>query len=192
MDSDSDFSDSDYEDNSMLDYDYIFVDIQGFKTYRNHFICKEFCIIDTEYTFHTLVKSPYTFNKMLPHYKRQAFWLTNFFHGLKYESGDTSIIEVKEKLYKRLGDRKIAVKGSEKIEWLQTMFRDCCEIECVNFDDLDYDPILQSHVSHKICNYHNDINLKFPQCALANTLSMQAIATENRKKYVKKKSRTLK
>lgn len=189
MDSDSGFSDSDCEENSLLDYNYIFVDIQGFKTYRNRSICKEICVIDNEYTFHTLVKSPYIINKMPSHYQRQAFWLTNFYHGLKYESGDMSIIEVKEKLYKRLGDRKIAIKGSEKIKWLQFMFRDCCEIDCINFDDLDYDPILRNYVPQKICNYHIDVNLRQPKCAFANTLLMQAISSENRKKYLKKKHR---
>lgn len=31
---DIDFSDSEEEENSLLDYNYIFVDMQGFKTYQ--------------------------------------------------------------------------------------------------------------------------------------------------------------
>lgn len=146
MDSDSDFSD--FED-SLLDYDYIFVDLLGFKSYRNRFICKEFCLIDNQYTFHTLVKSPYIFNKLLPYYKRHAFWLTNFYHSLSYDCGEISRIEIKEKLYKILANRKVAVKGAEKIKWLQAMFRDYCNIECVNFDDLDYDHSLQKKILYK-------------------------------------------
>lgn len=187
MDSDSDFSD--YEENSLLDYDYIFVDMLGFKSYRNRFICKEFCLIDNEFTFHTLVASPYIFNKIPLHYKRQAYWLTNFYHGLSYDLGETSIIEIKEKLYKRFENRKVAVKGAEKVKWLQFMFRDCCEIECVNFDDLDYEHSWQIDLPQKkLCNYHDDTNLVHPECALKNTLLMQNISSKNRSKYYKKKS----
>lgn len=183
MDFDSDFSDSDYEENSLLDYNYIFVDIQGFKTYRNRFICKEISVIDNDFIFHTLIKSPYDFNKIPAYYKRQAFWLTNFLHGLNYESGDINIIAVKEKLYKRLQERKIAVKSSEKIKWLKFMFHDCCVIDCVNFDDLDYDHIVdQKYIPHRICDFHNDINLIHPECALKNTLSMQSISFQSRRK----------
>lgn len=185
MDSESDFMDfsDSSEENSLLDYNYIFVDLQGFKTYRNRFICKEFCLIDNEYTFHTLIKSPYIFNKIPAHYKRQAYWLTNFHHGLLYESGDCNIIEVIEKLYTRFQNRKVAVKGSEKIKWLQYMFRNCCEIECVNFDDLDYDHSLERLKSQKICKFHAD-NLIQPVCALRNVLLMQDISNNNRIKYI--------
>lgn len=185
MDSNGYFSDSD--EDSLLDYNYIFVDIQGFKTYRNQFICKEFCLIDNDYIYHALVKSPYSFNKVPAYYKRQAYWLTNFYHGLMYEAGDTNIIEVKQNVYDRLQSKKVAVKGAEKIKWLQFMFRDCCEIECVNFDDLDYDHDVKMSVLNKVCNFH-DVKLQSPECSLKNVLNMRNISSINRINIKKNKT----
>lgn len=179
MDSDSDFSDS--EVNSLLDCDYIFVDLQGFKTYGNRFICKEFCLVDNEYTFHTLIKSPYIFDKIPSHYKRQAHWLTNFHHGIAYDSGDSHIITVIQSLYYRFENRRVAVKGDEKVNWLKYMFRNCCcEIECINFDDMDYDHSLEDLKPKKKCKYHENKKLKQPVCALKNALLMQNISNNNR------------
>lgn len=186
MDSDSDFTDSDFEEDSLLDYDYIFVDILGFKTYRNRFICKEFCLIDNEYIFHTSVKSPYIFDKMPHHYKKQAYWLTNSYHGLSYDCGETSTIEVLEKVYKRFEDRKVAVKSAEKINLLQYMFRNCCIIDCVNFIDLDFIDWKVDFLPKKTCNFHDEKYLVHPECALKNTIWMQNVALENKSKREKR------
>lgn len=98
---------------------YVYVDVQGFRTSRNRFICKEFCLVDGDFIYHTFVKSPYSFNKMPEYYRRQANWLMNRYHGIKYSYGDTYIIEMKQKMFAKVRNKTILVKGIQKISWLK-------------------------------------------------------------------------
>lgn len=163
---------------------FVFVDVQGFKTIRNRFMCKEFCLVDGEYKYHALIKSPYSFNKMPSHYRRNAKWLTNHFHGLPYECGDIHMIELLQKTYPKLMNKTVLVKGKEKVGWLQYMYRSCGEIECVNVEDLDsYDWRLRRDEPYEICDFHNVLfGWKECRCAMAVALELQDIVQKNEKK----------
>lgn len=159
---------------------FVYVDVQGFKTFRNRFMCKEFCLVDGEYRYHALVKSPYSFNKMPSHYRRHATWLINHFHGLKYESGDINIVELLQQTYPKLINKTVLVKGEQKVEWLQYMYRNCGEITCVNVEDLDslYDSRMKREEPYEICDYHNEhFGWRDCRCAMAHALELQDIIT---------------
>lgn len=118
---------------------YIFVDMQGFKISRNRFICKEFCLIDCDFTYHKFIKSPFNINKLAKYYQKRAKWLINNYHRIEYDHGNTSIIDLKQSLYSKLEKKVALVRGAEKVDWLKYMFRDCIDLECYNIEDLNFD-----------------------------------------------------
>lgn len=158
--------------------DFVFIDVQGFRD-RHRFICKEFSLIDGDFKYHAIVKSPYSFRKLNDYFKRHATWAMNYFHGLSYDCGDVNITEVISKIYPKIMKRKIVVQQPWKITWLQYIFRHCGELDCVCFDDLGLDTSKRNDV-YDICNYHNiTCGWKERQCALANTLEMYDIMKKN-------------
>lgn len=159
----------------------VFVDIQGFRSRNNHFICKEFCLVSTDETYHTIVKSPYKFERLPEYHRRQANWLTRFFHGLTYDCGDVRLIDVLQTVYPKLVGKKIIVKGIQKVGWLKYMFRNCGEIECVNIEDLGYCKTLHdSPIQHENCNYHKEKYWRKWHCALEIALKLQEIVANNK------------
>lgn len=185
-------SDDDDDDNSineqnpkqMID-NYVFVDVQGFKGSHNRFICKEFCLIDGAEIFHEMIQSPFPINRLSSYLRKQADWLTRYFHGLKYEDGDVHIIELTEKMFPKLQNKKILVKGEEKMHWLQYMFRFCGELDCVNIEHLNIEYIYRefdssSSSSHDSCEFHRWITEgTLAVCARYNALLLQDLATKN-------------
>lgn len=159
--------------------EYVFVDIQGFKVNKNRFMCKEFCLIDGAETFHAIVKSWYPQEKLLSHYKRQIDWLAKFFHGLTYECGDMHIDELTKIVYPKLVGKTVYVKGIDKIKWMQEIFRKCGEINCKNFEDLDYE--MNHEIDYVTCKYHRVTVCKWRQhrCAMSNALKLQDISNKN-------------
>lgn len=186
MDMDIDFDDSmciDVDCNDELFHNsyenYIFVDMQGFKSYRNRFICKEFCLIDGNDVYHAMIRSPYKFERLSSHYRRQAQWLNRNYHGLSFDGGDVHIIEMKQKIFPKVLGKTILVKGVEKVNWLQHMFRDCGEINCVNVEDLNIDHSFEYN-SYDICkNHRKTLTQKQYICAKTNAMMLQDIAKRN-------------
>lgn len=160
---------------------YVYVDVQGFRSSRNRFICKEFCLVDGEFIYHKFIKSPYSFNKLPEYYRRQANWLMKRYHGIKYEYGDTNIIEVKHDMFAEIANKTILVKGIQKISWLKYMFRDCGEIQCLNIEDLEnFDLSLIKKDPYDVCHYHNEIfGWGNGPCAMTNALIIQDLSNKN-------------
>lgn len=145
----------DFDEQERITKNFVFVDIQGFKTYRERFICKEICLVSDNDFYHAIIKSPYPFEKLSSSHKRQANWLTKHFHGLTYDCGNVHIIEVIQDIYPKLMRKTVVVKGVEKVKWIKYMFRTCGEIECLNFEDLDLD--LDDNFKNFcpfMCDYH--------------------------------------
>lgn len=86
---------------------YVFIDIHGFR-HRERFICKEFCLIDGDYQFHALVKSPYSFEKLNEFYQRHALLQTKF-HGLTFDCGDIHPIDLKQAVFPKLMNKQIII-----------------------------------------------------------------------------------
>lgn len=176
VDFDDSMSMSDESDNEIFyncDEKYVFVDVQGFKSHNSRFICKEFCLIDKDYIFHAIIKSPYKFEMLSSNYRHQAQWLTKNYHGLSFDGGDVQIIEMKQKIFPKVQNKTIVVKGDEKVAWLQHLFRDCGEINCINFEDMNINHLI-AYDSSDICENHR-INLtqKRYECARVNAKALQ-------------------
>lgn len=79
----------------VTDHDFVFVDLQGFRTTNDEFILKEFCLINggSEFVLHVNVIPPCDFTDLSSKYQRQAKWLTKFFHGIEFDSGFISLKE---------------------------------------------------------------------------------------------------
>lgn len=161
--------------------DFVFVDVQGFKTYRNRFICKEFCLVDGEYKFHAMVKSPYSFHKMPYSYQRQAHWLIEHHHGIKYEDGEVAAMDLKTEIFPKLENKTILVKGNEKVEWLKNMFQHFGEIKCMNVEKFGFDlTVVQRDHPYEMCDYHRKIpKWKQHTCAMSTALFIQDLANKN-------------
>lgn len=160
---------------------FVFVDVQGFLTFKNRFMCKEFCLVDDDYIFHTFVKSPYSFNKMSSRYQREANWLTHHFHGIKYDCGDINIFELKEKIFPKIRGKTILVKGLQKVSWLKEIFHKCGGIDCMNIEDTPCDLNLRSRTWHESCDYHTKIFGIWDKgpCAKSTALMIQDVALNN-------------
>lgn len=159
------------EVNKLSADEYVFVDIQGFKTYKERFIIKEFCMLVGDYMFHTTVKSPYCFQKLPPFYKRQATMLTNRFHGLSFDSGDMHICELIEKAYPFMQGKKVLVKGKAKKTWLHHIFRNCDDINCINIEDLYGQVMYVNEKMYPNCGQH--MNNLISHCAFSNALKLK-------------------
>lgn len=156
-------------------FDYVFVDLQGFKGRHNRFICKEFCLIDGSNIVHEMIQPPYPLNRLPSHLRQQIYWLTLYYHGLNYDVGDVHIVELKGKVFSQLQNKKIYVKGCEKVRWLEYMFRDCGRINCINIEDLNIDD--HDHICRDIdtsCDFHSWIKEgSLAVCARHNALMLQ-------------------
>lgn len=159
--------------------DYVFVDLQGFRAPRRY-ICKEFCLIDKNYEFHAIVKSPVSFKSLNSYYQRQVNCLTRFFHGIKYDSGDVNIAEVVKTIYPKLMGKKVLVKGEDKVIWFNYIFRHCEDILCLNIENLGLDHSLHRIEPYDICEYHNKVyGWKEGPCALSAALKLKDILINN-------------
>lgn len=160
---------------------FVYIDVQGFITFKNRFMCKEFCLVDGDYIFHTFVKSPYSFKKMPSHYQRKANWLTHRFHGIQYECGDINILELREKIFPEIQGKTILVKGLQKVRWLEDIFHKCGEIDCKNIEDTPCDLNLRSTEWYEICDYHKEIYgiWNKASCAKSTALMLQDVANNN-------------
>lgn len=172
--------------NKQFDFNkFAFIDLQGFRTkscYKHNyirFICKEFCMIHGDIKFHAIVKSPYSFNKVPSYYRGQILWLARNYHGLTYNCGDTPIHEVVKNTYEQIKDKIVLVKGSEKILWLQYIYRRCGPINCKNIEDMDFDMSLGGGCveNEDMCEYHKASHVHV--CALSNAMRIRDITFNN-------------
>lgn len=152
----------------------VYIDIQGFRTYKNRFIIKEFCLSDDDGIFHAIVKSPYSFKKLNDYYQRHANWVTRFCHGLTFDCGDITVAQLLESVYPRIKGKHILVKGAEKITWLRYIFRKYGEIEGSSIEAIGTISKELNDKIYDICNYHNHLFGWNPcRCALAIVLKLR-------------------
>lgn len=181
FDIESDFEFMDWTDEAEQTKDLIFVDLQGFVNRKNCFICKEFCAVSADERFHAIVKSSYRFERMSEFYRRQANWLTRYFHGLTNDCGDIDLINLLQTVYPKMVGKKIIVKGDQKIDWLKYMFRNCGEIDCVNIENIGFCRSLHDSLNnHEFCDYHRSKSWRKWHCAMENALKLQEIVKNNK------------
>lgn len=103
----------------------LLIDLQGYKGVYNEFILKEIAVINNGNELqHFIVKPPYELNKLPLELQYQAKWLQFNHHGLGWTGGTTSLYDVIQLLKPILLDNKlIYVKGPEKGDWLNQIFK---------------------------------------------------------------------
>lgn len=154
-----------------------FVDVQGFKTIGNTFIVKEFCLSHKDFEFHNIVKSPQLRSELLRTYKRQADWLTFTYHGLKFDSGTLSLTELVQQTLEHVEGVTLVVKGLEKVEWVQQIYENRCEVDCLNVEDLHSSfkfSLKTGNEINSICMYHKRLHpFNQSHCALSNVRELR-------------------
>lgn len=159
--------------------DYVYVDLVGFNN-RQHFICKEFSLIDGDFKYHAIIKPPYSIHKFPLHERQMTIWEINHLHGLKYDGGDVHLIDVLQSTYQRLASKKVILENNYKIQSLKYMYRNCVDLTCLNIEDLGFDMDLQSEDPYPTCKKHGKILGEVAcECAFATTLRLKEIAENN-------------
>lgn len=156
--------------------EYVFADVQGFKRACNEFVVKEICIISGNVEFHELVKSPCQYSELDWIYRRQANYVTDKHHGLKFDAGNISRDELIERTLEYVTGKVVLVKGVEKVWWLNQIYGGYCDFKCVNIENEDYFVRQMTNFLEimRICPYH----LRFKKyygcrCALSNARSLR-------------------
>lgn len=162
---------------------YVIVDLQGYRN-KHRFICKEFCLIDGNYKYHAIIKNPDPFKTMNPYYRRHAEWAIRYFHGLGTESGDVHVIEVIQKMYPKIANKKVIVRHPWKMPWLKYLFRNCGEIDCVCIENIDVNMNLRKmdpddENGYDYCEFHNQHGFDDWRCSLFIALEMKDILDAN-------------
>lgn len=170
------------EELTNSDGEFVCVDLQGFKTCGNNFIVKEICVYHEDFIFHGNVKSPYKFNQLPSFYKRQASWLTAFYHGITFNSGSITLNEAIQQTIGYVRGKKIFVKGAEKVEWLNGIYGKFCEIDCENLED--YTSIQMNSMKmneiYPHCVYHTKLTTDADcHCAFINARNLYDVCSKN-------------
>lgn len=154
--------------------DIVFIDMQGFKTYRNKFIVKEFCLIHGNFYFHEIIKSPIDYHHWGDVYKCMSRWATLNHHGLDFQSGDMTVYKLIQSTLNHVKDKTIVVKGAEKKEWVKNLYENFHQVRCENIEDwsgFDFSYKTNQDIS-KICHFHGAV-LGGCHCALSQAQELR-------------------
>lgn len=150
------------------------IDLQGFKDDRNEFIIKEIAIMNIkncEY-LHWFVKQPYPINKLSPALIRQANYVSKFYHGIPYNYGNIPFYVIKKKLKEIISYNLVLVKGSEKRDFLQRIFK---KAKIEDLSDIPSLKKLKPRFNNYYCSFHSSNQLcLFFSCALNNVYNIYA------------------
>jgi len=150
------------------------IDMQGFKISSHEFIIREFCLMacDASMLFHCMVNLPCEITELPLGYQKQVEWLTQNFHGLKWDSSNGYSVAHLRKMMHVLcePDAIFYCKGTEKVDWIKKIFqlnivKDVTDQGCTALNALNF------NVSVKACTYHNPIEMC--GCALRNVVQLQ-------------------
>lgn len=133
------------------------LDIQGFTDEKKKFIPKELATYDGNKLSHYIFKQPYPLNFLSPTYYKQAVWLMENYHCIKWNSGFTPLhyfSTIVKELTRNV--QIVYVKGQEKADYIK-------KYSASIVIELDEQPALEP-LSPKCC-YHSKSPAK---CALSN------------------------
>jgi hypothetical protein len=135
---------------------FVVIDIQGFKT--PEFTPKELAIWDGNRLAHYVFKEPFSFKYLPEKFQREANWLSNNYHRIKWSDGDVDLSRIPYILnnIKRYTDT-IYCKGQIKSIYLKKLFG-----EEITVKDLNQTPSLRNlpreHIknANSKCFYHQN------------------------------------
>lgn len=154
----------------------IFVDLQGFKDINNKFIVKELVIATQQHTEIYLVKPPYSFSALSVEEKRHVRWIERN-RGYRWSEGIIDYREFHRIIKPHLKDKKIVVKGEEKIRWVKEIsdHENITDIGDKNIPNLKNLHELYSNDNFNNCLSHKSVKC----CALKNVLCIKKWCIEN-------------
>lgn len=159
---------------------YVFVDMQGFKSNSNKFIVKEFAALTKNIQFHDIIKSPCPLIYLDANHQKQINWLTRNYHGLEWNHGFINISELRRTIIPIFDNKTVYIKGVEKKQWLQQILgydSHICEIInletfgcAVQLNKNNQDIYRNFHAckNHKASNHQNNCH-----CAFRNVLILR-------------------
>lgn len=161
-----------------MDHDTIVLDIQCFKSNLNAYIIKEITAINLTsgiILFHHIVCPPYDHKLLSQEKLRESYWLTKYFHGLEWCSGDVPYDVILEKIRDLFSNKKpstVLVKGGEKAEFIKSVIPDYCKV--IDLDSLGCQSLESLSNLFTIdtlrCNHHKSVNHR---CSLSNTVNLR-------------------
>lgn len=139
----------------------IFIDMRGFQSNFGRFICKEFCLIDTDGDiYHKFIKSSFPVNKLKYEHQLKVDLEQKWGHRIPYDYGNTGVVELIIDIYRKIDtNKKIFVRDPRILHRLKYLLRNFCQIDdhyntlCqLNFD--------KTTLSKKLsilpyCDFHN-------------------------------------
>ena len=138
----------------MLSKRSVVIDLEGFRYKRSTFIVKEIAITTFEYSDSLIFLPPVPFNS-LPKAEQKAYnWLTQYLHGIHWESGDflyLNLNQIIQNFVLRNPNTVFYAKGKEKAELLAKYL----DRQAVNLDELGCPRIENLHLKkYPSCNRH--------------------------------------
>lgn len=147
----------------------LFVDLQGFKSFKNEFIVKELAIGTNECTQVFLIKPPYPFYSLTESEKRHVRYIERN-KGIMWREGYIDYKEFKRTAANYLLNKKIFVKGSEKIKWVKDLCENCTVIDLGEKGSPNLQMLHENYTTSDyahICIHHKKV------CALKNVMCIK-------------------
>lgn len=162
--------------------DFVFVDMQGFKSELNAFIVKEIFILSKNLKFREIIKSPCSYQSLSPKVKREVNWLGRNYHGLSWFDGYITQEQLKKTIEPILTGKIVFVKGVEKISWIKSLC--AAPMIVINLEEFGCDVSLHASSTSSVdnsdereekpCSKHKDLkNNKTAHCAVQNVWLMK-------------------
>lgn len=162
-----------------MNSDIVIVDVQGFKSHSNDFIVKELAISTLEYTQTFLIKPPHSFNSLSKDEKRQVKWLERN-RGFFWSDGYIDYREFQRIIIPYLKEKKILIKGLEKIKWIKEL---CSNCKVIDVGEKGCPNLISLHT--KYCNDGNKFSCPYHKknCALKNVICIRKWFYDNNIQY---------
>ena len=138
----------------MLKEKSVVLDFEGFRHQKNTFIVKELAITNSDNSDYLIFLPPVNFSS-LPKSEQKAYnWLTNYLHGLHWDSGDylyLNLNQIIQSFVLRNPNAVFYAKGKEKADFLSNYL----DRKVVNLDDLGCPRVEQLYFKNFVnCNKH--------------------------------------
>lgn len=144
----------------------LLVDIQGFTV--PGFVLKELAVTNGRRTAHYVFRAPHPYTQLGEKEKRQVRWVEKFHHGIRWNTGFTSLKELPCILQRvTFGESIIYCKGLLKVNFLKKYLPD--RIKVYNIEN-DVQFSLKHYIVEPPCFAH-DLSTRF--CAITTINVMQ-------------------
>lgn len=140
----------------------IFIDLRGFRSGFGRFVCKEFCLIDSDGNiYHKFIKSSFPAHKLKFANQLKIEYEEKYGHRIPYDYGDTNIVKLIADILPKLDANKtIFVRDAIVRHYLKYIFRNYCQfdddwLKTVHQMKFDTSSISEELQLLPFCDFHN-------------------------------------